>query len=365
MSDRAGRLARLVAERGLDSLLVGDLVRPGDSGPDAISNIRWLTGFSGTSGLAIVGPDERVFITDFRYAERAEEQVNSDFEHAVARSQLIPEFAPRLHGKVGFDDAQTSVKTFERLRSNAPEGVELIPAAGLVEELRRSKDPEEVEAMAEAARIADDVYEWLCERGFTGRTEAEVAVDAEVRMRELGADGPSFPPIVAGGPASAVPHHEPGDHEFRSGELVLIDMGAKVRGYCSDCTRTFAVGEVGAEEREVYELVARAQEAGLEVVAAGVEGKEADATVRKVIDDAGHGDEFGHGLGHGVGLEIHEAPRLGKTSEDVLAVGDAVTVEPGVYLPGRFGVRIEDLVIVGEDGLRNLSGFEKSLRAVD
>ena len=365
MSDRADRLAELVAEHELDLLLVGDLVRPGDSGPDAIAGIRWLTGFSGTSGLAVVGAGERLFVTDFRYVDRAARDVDSGFERATAASQLLREVAPRLHGKVGFDDAQTSVRSLERLRELAPAGVELVPAGGLVDGLRRIKDEDEVEAMAEATRIADEVYEWLCERGFARRTEADVALAAETRMRELGADGPSFPAIVAAAENSAVPHHEASDRVIAEGELLLIDMGAKVRGYCSDGTRTFAIGEVGEEEREVYEVVRRAQEVGLGAVKSGVAGSDADAAARDVIDGAGHGERFGHGLGHGVGLEIHEAPRLAKTSEDVLATGNAVTVEPGVYLPDRFGVRIEDLVIVDDDGIRNLSTFTKELREVD
>jgi Xaa-Pro aminopeptidase len=364
--DRADRLAELVAERGLDGLLVGDLVRPGDSGPDGIANVRWLTGFSGTSGLALLGGDERLFFTDFRYVERASREVDSGFERVAIDRQLVPEAAARLRGRIGFDDVQTSVKSLERLREAAPDGVELVAAGGLVERLRRAKDDGEIEAMAEAARVADEVYGSLCERGFESRTEAEVALAAEVRMRELGADGPSFPAIVAAAENSALPHHEPSDRVIGPGDLLLIDMGARVDGYCSDCTRTFAVGEVGAEEREAYELVLAAQEAGLRAVGSGVGGREADAAARKAIDEAGQGERFGHGLGHGVGLEVHEAPRLGQRSDDVLASGDAVTVEPGVYLPGRFGVRIEDLVILGDDGeVRNLSRFTKELLTVD
>jgi Xaa-Pro aminopeptidase len=364
--ERAERVAAAVAEKGLDLLLVGDLVRPGDSGPDAMANLRWLTGFTGTSGLGVIGAaGERLFFTDFRYVGRAAGEVAPSFERVKVDQRLVPEVAGRLHGRVGFDEAQTSVRNLERLREATPDGVELVPAAGLVERLRRLKDEGEVEAMAEAARIADEVYEWLCERGVAGRSEAEVALAAEVRMRELGADGPSFSPIVAAGDNSALPHHESSAREIRAGELLLIDMGARVRGYCSDCTRTLAVGEVGGEEREVYEVVREAQAAGLEAVTAGIEAPAADAAARELIEAAGFGDLFGHGLGHGVGLEVHEAPRLAKRSDDVLQPGDAVTVEPGVYLPGRFGVRIEDLVIVGEDRLRNLSGFTKDLRVVD
>jgi Xaa-Pro aminopeptidase len=191
-----------------------------------------------------------------------------------------------------------------------------------------------------------------------------VARACEARLRELGAE-PSFPPIVAAAANGALPHAEPGDREIGQGELVVFDMGALLDGYCSDCTRTFATGEPGGEAREVYGLVHRAQGAALEAVRPEAAGKEVDAVAREMISEAGHGDRFGHGLGHGVGLEVHEGPRLATTSEDELAEGNVVTVEPGVYLAGRFGVRIEDLVVVTADGHRNLSGLPKELQLVD
>ncbi len=365
MSDtRAERLGAAVAAKGLDQLIVGDLVHPGDSFGDAMSDIRWLTGFGGSSGLGLVGPGLSVFITDFRYAERVAADVSDDFEKVVARTRLMQTLTERLSGRVGFDEGQTSVRNLKALEKELPEGVELAPASGLVSGLRRTKDDAEIEAIAEAATVADEVYEWLCGQGFAGKTERAIALAAEIRMRELGAEGPSFPPIVAAGPHAAIPHHEPGETVVSEGELVLIDMGARVRGYCSDATRTFAVGEVGDDAREVYELVRRAQQTGLEAVRAGVEGKAADAASREPIETAGHGDDYGHGLGHGVGLDVHEAPRLGKTSEDTLQAGDVVSVEPGVYLPGRFGVRIEDLVLVKDGGVRNFNSFTKELRTV-
>jgi Xaa-Pro aminopeptidase len=362
--ERAERLAGLVGEEGLDALIAGDLVRPGDSGPDAIADIRWLTGFGGTSGLALVGPEQRVFLTDFRYEQRAEREVDASFERVIATSRLLQALAELFGGRIGYDEAKTSVRSLRKLEEALPGGAELVAVTGLVERLRRTKDPEEIEAIAEAARITDEVYEWLCERGFAGHTEREVALAAEMRMRELGADAPSFSPIVAAGENSALPHHEPSEREIEQGELLLIDMGAVVGGYCSDSTRTFAVGEVGDEERAVYAAVRQAQQAGLDAVRAGVGGREADAASRRPIEEAGHAERYGHGLGHGVGLEVHEAPRLGKTSDDTLMAGDVVTVEPGVYLPGRFGVRIEDLVVVEADGARNLSGFTKDLLTV-
>ena len=363
-SSRAERLAALVAQEGLDQLLVGDLVRLGDSAPDAISSLRWLTGFSGTSGLAIVGADDRLFLTDFRYRERAEREVAAEFERATVERELLAGAARRLRGRVGYDDANTSVKNLRKLQDLVAEGVELVAAGGLVERLRRHKDDDELRAIAEAARLADQVYEWLFERGVVGRTEREIMLDAHQRMRELGADDPSFPAIVAAGENSAVPHHGSSEREVRPGELLLIDMGAIVDGYCSDCTRTVAAGEIHGDPLEVYELVRSAQVIALEAIRAGVAARDADSVARDPIVAAGHGEHFGHGLGHGVGLEVHEAPRLSQKSDQALEVGDVVTVEPGIYLPGRFGVRIEDLVTVTDDGCSNFTSFPKDLRVV-
>jgi len=362
-AERADRLAALVAEEGLDQLIVGDLVRPGDSGPDAIANARWLTGFNGTSAFVVIGPQRRVFMTDFRYAERAEHQVGDAFERVTASGRLVAQLARLLSGRVGYDDTATSVANLAKLEAEIGDGVELVAASGLVERLRRRKDAGELELIAEAARIADDAYEAGIAAGLGGRTEREVAAAAHAHLRAHGAE-PSFPAIVAAGPNGALPHAEPSDHKIAAGELVVWDMGAQVEGYASDCTRTFAVGEISDEAREAYELVRVAQEAGLEAIRPGVPGTEADEAARSVIREAGRDEQFGHGLGHGVGLEVHEAPVLSKRSEDTLEVGDVVTVEPGVYVPGAFGIRIEDLVTVTDDGYRNLSSLGKELRTV-
>jgi len=360
---RAERLAELVAAEGLDQLIVGDLVRPGDSGLDAISNSRWLTGFTGTSGLSVVGPQTRLFITDFRYTERAEHEVEESFDRVIAKSKLMPELASHLGGRVGFDDALTSVANLHKLTEAVAGDVELVATTGLVERLRRIKEETEVASIAEASRLTDDAYEFVLVGGLAGRTERDVAGAALARIRELGAE-PSFRAIVAAGANGAQPHAEPSEREIAAGELVVWDMGAQLDGYCSDCTRTYAAGEPGDDAREVYELVRRAQAEALEAIRPGVGGAEADEVARAIIRDGGHGAEFGHGLGHGVGLEVHEGPRLGQRSDDELAAGDVVTVEPGVYVAGRFGVRIEDLVVVTPDGHRNLSSLPKELTIV-
>ena len=349
---RGERLGELVRKRELEMLFVSDLI-----------NVRYLTGFTGTNGACLVAPELRLFFTDFRYTERAAEKVGAEWERPEAERELLPQIAKRMRGRVGYEDAKLSVRQLKRLREAVGEGVDLVPAGDLVEELRAVKEPEEIERIAAAAELADGVYRWALERGLADKSERDVARACEARIRELGAE-PSFPTIVAAGANGALPHAEPGERQIGRGELVVFDMGALLDGYCSDCTRTFATGEPGEEAREVYELVREAQAAALEAVKPGAGGKKVDAVARELIAAAGHGERFGHGTGHGVGLEVHEGPRLAVSSEDELRQGNVVTVEPGVYLPGRFGVRIEDLIVVTADGHRNLSGPPKELQLV-
>jgi Xaa-Pro aminopeptidase len=351
MRGRGDRLEGKLAERELDRMLVTNLV-----------NVRYLTGFTGTNGACICGPGVRLFLTDFRYTERAEAEVEG-WETVTVAADWTAGIAERLEGRVGFEDDHVAVRLLAKLEKKLADGVEMVPAGGRVEELRRVKDAGELAAIEEAAKLADEVWRWSAERGLAGRAEREVARAAEARLRELGAD-PSFPTIVAAGPSGALPHAEPGERVIGRGELVVFDMGAQLDGYCSDGTRTFATGDPGEEAISVYEVVREAQQASLEAIRAGVRGEDVDKVAREVIDGAGHGERFGHGLGHGVGLEVHEAPRLSLRSDDVLAPGEVVTVEPGIYLPGQLGVRIEDLVIVTEEGLRNLSSLPKELQVV-
>jgi Xaa-Pro aminopeptidase len=353
---RGDAMVAEVAERELDALLVAHDV-----------NLRWLTGFTGSNGLAVVGDDVRVFLTDFRYVEQAADQVDPSFERRRGERDLLEDARAALPErrplKLGFDDAHTSVHTHARLRELLGEEVELVSAAGMIEDLRAVKDADELTLVRTAARIADEALREVLDAGLAGRTERAVTRALEDAMRDRGAE-PSFPSIVAAGPHGALPHAEPRDVEIPESALVVIDLGALYQGYCSDCTRTVATGDLDGDAREVYDIVLQAQRAALQAVKPGPEGKEVDAVARDLITEAGHGDEFGHGLGHGVGLEVHEAPTLSKRGDKHLAAGNVVTVEPGVYLPGRFGVRIEDLVVVTADGPDVLSSFTKELTVV-
>ncbi len=367
MSERAERLAAAARERGLDLLLVSHLV-----------NVRWLTGFTGSNGLAILGSGQAdttgIFLTDFRYVTQVSEQVSPLWDRRQATQELLgpalgehfPDWDGAQLARTGFDDRNVTVAGLERIRAAIGDRTELVPAGGLVEDLREIKEAAEVTRIREAAHLADHALTEVLGRGLAGRTEAQVALDLEVEIRRHGAEAISFPPIVAGGAHGALPHAVPRASVIEPGTLVTIDWGAQLEGYCSDCTRTFAAGgEPGDEERGVYELVLQAQEAALAAVRPGPTGKEVDAVARRIIDAAGHAEHFGHGLGHGVGLEIHEGPRLSRLGETALAGGMVVTVEPGVYVPGRCGVRIEDLVVVTDDGSDVLNTLPKDLQVVD
>jgi Xaa-Pro aminopeptidase len=356
MSLRTDRLIASLPEAGVDLMLVTNG-----------TNVRYLTGYTGSNGLAIIGPRMRVFITDFRYVEQSAEEVDGSFERQIAphdlvesMSETLPEGALRL----GFEDAHVSVRAHARLRDLLDDRIELVPVSDAVETLRLIKDRGEVERIRAACAVADAALDQVLSDGIVGRTEREVALALEWAMRERGAQRPSFESIIAAGPHGALPHAVPRDVVIEQGQLVVIDWGAELDGYCSDCTRTVATGAVGADAQEIYAVVRAAQLAGLEGLGAGRDGRAVDATAREVIDGAGYGQQYGHGLGHGVGLEIHEAPRLSRRSDDQLSVGNVVTVEPGIYLPGRFGVRIEDLVVVTDDGREILTSLTKDLRVV-
>ncbi|MEA2220377.1 MAG: Xaa-Pro aminopeptidase [Solirubrobacteraceae bacterium] len=357
MNARFDAVLAVAAERELDVLVVSNVV-----------NVRWLTGFTGSNALALVGTNQRRFITDFRYLTQAADELDELWEREIA-TELLRRAVEGLPGdrplRLGFDDAHLTVKQHAQLVELVPEGVELVPAGGILEAQRAVKDMAEVDAIRAAARLADAALEEVLVAGLVGRTERDVALDIEIAMRRRGAQGVSFPPIVAAAEHGALVHAQPRDVQIPAGTLVVVDWGAMLDGYASDCTRTFATGELDPRDRAVYDLVALAQLEALDAVRPGPTGKEVDAVARAIIEQAGHGEHFGHGLGHGVGLEVHEGPRLSKQGDDALAAGNVVTIEPGVYVPGAVGVRIEDLVLVTEDGHEVLSGLSKELRTVE
>jgi Xaa-Pro aminopeptidase len=354
---RASRLADELASASVDVLLVTEL-----------TNVRYLTGYTGSNGVALIGAETRAFVTDFRYVEQAADEVDPTFErHRAPREllDLVEQLLPSGELRLGFEAEHVSFREHERLREMLPSRVELVPMDGLVEHLREVKDAGEVAQMRESARIADAALAELVDEGLIGRTEREVAFALMQKLYRHGADNPSFETIVAAGVHGALPHATPRNREIERGELVVIDWGAQVDGYCSDCTRTVAAGEPSAEARQVYDVVLQAQLAGLASVRAGADARTVDSAAREVIVAAGHGEHFGHSLGHGVGLDIHEGPRVSQRSDAVLQVGNAITVEPGIYVPERLGVRIEDLVVVSEDGCEILTSISKQLTAVD
>ena len=356
MTARREAVEAKLAERELDALLVSNLV-----------NVRWLTGFTGSNGAAVVGGPAPRFVTDFRYLTQSAAQLDPSWDREIATDLLarVVEGLPDGPFKLGFDDAHLTVRQHAQLtKLTAERDVELVAAGGIVDGLRAVKDAGEIERIRAAAKLADEAFEEVVGAGIVGRTERDVALDLEIAMRRRGAEAASFAPIVAAADHGARPHADPRDVPIPPDTLVVIDWGAQLDGYASDCTRTVATGELDPRDRAIYETVRTAQEAALEALRPGLTGQEVDAVARAIIDDAGHAEHFGHGLGHGVGMEVHEGPRLSKQGKDELAAGNIVTVEPGIYVPGAVGVRIEDLVAVTPDGHEVLNGLPKELRTV-
>jgi Xaa-Pro aminopeptidase len=323
-------------------------------------NVRYLVGFESSNAALVVEAERVRLFSDFRYAELGRSVEGVEF--VETKRSLFDALAELLEGQIGFEADHVTYARWETLGNG---GLELVPRRGFVEELRAVKDEAELEAVRNAAALTSEAYARFAEERFVGRTERELAWRLEELFHELGAEAPAFETIVAAGPNGARPHARPSDREVGAGETVVIDAGAKLDGYCADCTRTFATGSLPERLSEAYEVCREAQLAGLEAVRAGATGVEADGAARDVIDDAGFGDAFGHGLGHGVGLDVHEAPRLSRESSDTLVPDQVVTVEPGIYLEGVGGIRIEDLVIVGENGAEITTGFTKDLVSVD
>jgi len=325
------------------------------------ANVRYLTGLQSSNAAVLVEPNATATLyADFRYAARGRDVEGVTFVE-TARS-LLPEIGALLVGRrIGFEDAQLPYTGYRAL---VDAGVDAVPTSGLVESLRAVKDEPEIEIMRRAGALSDEIFGALARERFSGRPEIELGWWVERSFRDAGAEGVSFPTIVAAGETGASPHAVPGSDPIAEGVLVTVDAGCILDGYCSDCTRTFAVGEISERLSEIYALCLEAQLAGLAAVAPDVRGEDADTAARSVIARAGLGDAFGHGLGHGVGIQIHEAPTLRPDSTDVLEPGNVVSVEPGIYLPGEGGVRIEDLVLVTDDGCERLTQFSKELITV-
>ncbi len=349
---RVRRLRAAMRRQRLEGLIV--------TGP---ANIRYLCGYSGSSGLLWVTTRETVFLTDFRYQEQVKREVRAT-RTAIIRKSLLDDLLgqPGLSKarSIGYESGHLACSQLERICKDVPQK-RLKSTMGLVEAVRQLKEPGELAMMARAAAIADRAFMDILKFIRPGLSERAVANQLDFFLKKHGADKPSFDSIVASGPNGALPHAQPGDRKLRRGDFLVLDFGARYRGYCSDMTRTVCIGKPSAKHLAIYGLVRRAQAAGLRAVKPGVRGREADTAARAVIEEAGYGEYFGHGLGHGVGLEVHEGPRLGKTSEDVLRASHAATVEPGVYLPGWGGVRIEDLVAVTATGCRILTRSTKKL----
>jgi Xaa-Pro aminopeptidase len=330
------------------------------------ANLAYITGFDGVwdtepSSLAMVTTHRALVITDSRFAEAATDAADGGPWEVVvpAADMWQPVFSAIESGGALAIEASQPWSLVQGVTEKCPVAVRAV--SGWVEALREVKDAAEIERIAAAQALTDDGFRMILERLAVGRTEREIALELEVYLRENGSEGVAFDSIVASGPNSALPHAHPTERAIRPGDFVKLDFGARIGGYCADMTRTVVVGSPSDEQRAIHEAVRAANLAGLTAVAAGRTGAEVDAAARAVISAAGYGDRFGHGLGHGVGLEVHEAPSVSARGTDPLKAGAVVTIEPGVYVPGLGGVRIEDLVVVEEGGCRNLTRSPKDL----
>jgi Xaa-Pro aminopeptidase len=349
---RRNRLAARLADLGVDAMLVTHL-----------PNVRYLTGFTGSNGFVVVGAAGSVFITDGRYTEQARHEASE-----IERITYLDGFERVLAGAVGdlgvttlgFEAPAVTYRSWAKLGERL-DGIELVPTDEEVERLRWVKDAEELRSLEHAQEATDQAFEEILDRLAIGMSERQVAFELELAMRRAGADGISFETIVAFGENAAAPHHEPNHRLLGEGDVVKLDFGALWGGYHADMTRTISFGRPPDELRAIHDIVKTAQQAGIDAARPGAKGADVDAASRGVIEDAGYGDRFTHGLGHGVGLEIHEGPRLMRGGEQVLPVGAVVTVEPGIYVPGLGGVRIEDMVEVTDGGCRVIPTTTKEL----
>lgn len=353
---RRRRLASDIASQRLDAVLITNIV-----------NVAYLTGFTGSNAALLLGIDRHALVaTDGRYTTQIAAEV-PDVEAIINRS-TVSALLDRADSdtRIGFEADHVSVTQIERWKEAADGGKTLVPTSGLVENIRKVKDAGEIEALTAVANIANDAWAHLLDNQLirAGRTERDVAADLEYAMRIRGSERTSFDTIVASGPNSAKPHHDAGDRILQTGDLVTVDFGAHKNGYNSDMTRTVAVGQADDFSREIYDVVLRAQQAGVEAAIVGTDLAEVDATCREIISDAGYGKYFVHSTGHGIGLEVHEMPSANASAEGKLEPYMTLTIEPGIYVPGRGGVRIEDTLVITPHGPKNLSDAGKELKLV-
>lgn len=350
--ERLNRLRKLMDESQLEAILIG-----------SPHNRRYISGFTGSSGYVLVTHDKAVLLTDFRYRVQAAKQAKGldIVEHGISPlDEVKGMLAGWGIGKLAFEQEHVTFAEHDRWNATL-KGIELVPAAGLVEKLRMIKDEAELAIMQEAADLADRTFTYITGLIRSGMRERDVALEMEVFMRTGGATSSSFDTIVASGERSALPHGVASDRIIGNNEFIKLDFGAYYNGYCSDLTRTVVIGQPTDKHREIYDIVLEAQLHALANIRPGMTGLEADALARDVITKYGYGDMFGHGTGHGLGMEIHEAPRLSKLSDTILTPGMTVTVEPGIYLPGFGGVRIEDDIVITESGIKILTSSPKEL----
>lgn len=355
-SNRRRKLMTELSGQRVDAIIVTHL-----------THVRYLTGFSGSNGGLLLRKDlSALMATDGRYTTQIAEEV-PDIEASLGRDvgpHLLGQVSEDL--RVGYEADYVTVSQLERLEKAKPEGVTLVPVTGVVEKIRLVKDNVELQNLEEIAALANQALTDLVEAGevAAGRTERQVAADLEYRMRMLGSERVSFDTIVASGENSAKPHHGADDRELRKGDLVTIDFGAHLRGFNSDCTRTFVIGEVSDFAREIYDIVLRAQEAGVKAAVPGADLVAVDAASRDIIAEAGYGDYFVHSTGHGIGLDVHEGPYAAKTGKGKLAEGMTLTIEPGIYVPGKGGVRIEDSLIITSGAPKIITAYPKDLQVL-
>lgn len=352
--ERRERLLAALREKEVDGFITLNF-----ESSDA-ANIYYLSGFHGSTAVLIIAEEES-FFTDSRYIEQVQNEVVGIPLRQV-KGKYLDDVADTVNktkiNRLGISSNCTSYSLIETLRKKLP-AIELVPLKEEVEQLRRCKDKEEIARIRNAIRLTESSLEKIAAKIAPGMTEAEIALELEFIMRKAGAEKVAFDLIVAAGENSALPHHRAGNRKIKRGDLLLLDIGVRAGGYCSDLTRVFAVGKVTVQGQEIYDIVLTANRTGLAAAAAGKSGKEIDKKARDVIAEAGYKDHFGHGLGHGLGIEVHEQPRLSLLSTDILEEGMVVTVEPGIYLPGFGGVRIEDVVLIHNDGCEVLTSFPK------